>query len=654
MVMRETASILLDNKKAQPIIRIDLSSTPWSELLGCVLAEDVVMRGPGYPPYKASIMDGYAINTNEFSTKDAKRAASRSSWTHRVVDKVYAGGADLRSILKEEDGDQNLPTACYITTGAVVPEPYNCVVPVEECEVSPSTSKIRIEPTAELKPEIWVRPIGCDIAASSIVLPKGHTMDAVAIGLAKQSGAKYVVVRRRIKVGVLSTGNELINESIEDAFGKEKGKIPDVNRPVLLGMLSTGTFQNMCEPIDLGSVRDDDINAMVETVKAALDRCDLIITSGGVSMGETDIVERVLVNKCGGTLHFGRMHMKPGKPTTFVTVPRKVDGDDLVKLVFAQPGNPCSAAVCTQLLVGPCLELYFHGIDGKLSGETKEDHLDEIINSSHVHPEIEAKLTHDVKLDPKRPEYHRVILTRSISDSREVFDAHSTGVQRSSRLMSMRDAQGLMILPHVKGVKKVAHKGETYPVLLLNNRFDKEPVKIRDSIHLKKKTGEEMKVSVIEVKPSENSKDLPSKLDESCDEVHRALNSSGRDVVVVSKKSFSGPLDQLHSFVVEDTPKDVDLVVVSCVPFSGSFQYHLDVTNALRPKLSKVANSLALQARLGAAFQSPTTALFETVVGYLPQNGGAMVVCLHDDGLFGALSNVHSLISHGLRLARGT
>lgn len=662
-VMRETAEILLNNQKANPTVRISLSSAPWSTLLGCILDEDVVMNEPGYPPYNASIMDGYAIRTSEFSSEDAKIAstAKPDSWTHRVVDKVYAGGADIPTTLKDgDDNDDLLPSALYITTGAVVPGSYNCVVPIEECEVSSSTSKLRIAPSASLQHHKWIRPIGCDIPCSTIVLPKGHIMDPVAIGLAIQSGAEYIKVKRRIKVGVLSTGNELIVNNTNDLSQNEKGKIPDVNRPVLLSMLSTSTFQNTCEPIDLGTVRDDDMDAMVETVEAALDRCDVIITTGGVSMGETDIVERVLVDRCGGNLHFGRMHMKPGKPTTFVTVPRKVNGDNCIKLVFAQPGNPCSATVCSQLLVKPCIDLYFHGIDHdtfEANGIPREDQLDDIVNASFVHPEIVAKLSHDIKLDAKRPEYHRVVLMKSNDNAGETYEATSTGIQRSSRLISLRDAQGLMLLPHVKGLKTTARQGESYPVLLMNNTFGKEPVRIRDSIHLNRKNGKEMKVCVIELVPSNNMKDLSSKLDETCDEVHKALNVPESDsvIVVVSKRFFSDSLDKFYSFVVEETLDDVDLVVVSCVSFDGSFQYHLDVTNMLRQRLSKVAKSLSLQARLGAASQDPTTALFETVVGYVPNNkNGAMLVCVQDNGIGGALSNVRGLIKHGLRLARGS
>ena len=649
-VLRETAEILLNNQKPNPTLRLSLSSTPWSSVLGCVLDEDVVMQAPGYPPYNASIMDGYAINISNFSSEDASQAIP-DTWTHRVVDRVYAGDSGEKAT---EGQDDSLPSACYITTGAVVPDCYNCVVPVEECEVSESASMIRIKPTAVLQHHKWIRPVGCDIPESTIVLPKRHVMDPVAIGLAKQSFVEHITVKRRIKVGVLSTGNELITNDGQN----HKGKIPDVNRPVLLSMLSTSSFENTCEPIDLGTVRDDNLEAMVKTVEESLDRCDIIITTGGISMGETDIVERVLVHKLGGTLHFGRMHMKPGKPTTFVTIPCEVNGDKSVKLVFAQPGNPCSAVVCTRLLVGPCLDLLFQGFDHKTLGDkstTKEEQIDEIVNSSLVHPEIEAMLTHDIKLDAKRPEYHRVTLTRKMSNAGEVYEAVSTGVQRSSRLMSLRDAQGLMLLPHVKGIKSVAKRGEIYPVLLLNNAFAKESVPMRDSIHLRKDTGKELKVSVIQLVPAGalETDVLSSKLEKTCDEVHKALNVPGSTYrsVIMSKRTFSDSLEELKSFLSED---DIDLFVLSCVDVDGAFQYHLDATKVLRQELSKVGNSFSLQARMGAASQDPTTAVFETVAGYLPNKSGSMLVFVHENGVAGALSNTRSLITHGLRSARGS
>jgi len=403
-------------------------------------------------------------------------------------------------------------------------------------------------------------------------------------------------------------------------------------------------YGKCCEPVDLGMVRDDDVEAMTKTIQAGMDVCDVIITTG-VSMGETDIVEHVLVDKCGGTLQFGRMHMKPGKPTTFVTLPSRQD-DGAVKLVFAMPGNPVSATVCTQLLVKPCLELYFRGVDKAFSVTAETEQLEEIVEESFVHPEILARLAHDVKLDNKRPEYHRVQLAVSVDGT---YVASTTGVQQSSRLMSLRDAEGLMVLPHAHGVKTKAQEGESYPVLLLNNALGKEPVRIRDSIHLKK-PAKGVKIEVVEVVPADR-RDF-SKLEEICVKVQDALTGSkSGSASVVAKRIFSGSADELYSSIVDEFSKEADVIVVSCD--FDKFQFHLDVSNNLRKRLSKNAESLAMQARQGAASEDPKAALFEVVVGYVPEKQGAMLICVPDTAITGALREVRGLLKHGISLARG-
>jgi molybdenum cofactor synthesis domain-containing protein len=304
IVIRETARILLEQESEATKTLSSLS--PWNELMDQVLDKDVLMNEPGYPPYNASIMDGYAVRTDEF------QKSRDEGWTHQVLDKVYAGDEVAPKQQQDSGSRTDLPSAYYITTGAVIPNTCNCVVPIEECDVSEDKTRIRIHPTATIADQKWIRPIGCDIPAGSVVLPRGHYIDPVALGLLKQSGAESIRVKRKIVVGVLSTGNELIIGlgPKKDAKSQSAGKIPDVNRPILLSQFSS---YGICEAVDLGNERDDDVDAMAKTVEKSLETCDVIITTGGISMGETDIVEHVLVEKCGGKLHFGRMHMKPGK-----------------------------------------------------------------------------------------------------------------------------------------------------------------------------------------------------------------------------------------------------------------------------------------------------------------------------------------------------
>jgi molybdopterin molybdotransferase len=677
IVLEETVKIMYKNKKEEKLepSNYDVISlparSPWSTLLHCVLASNVVMEEPGYPNYNASIMDGYAIWIDPNDVDDDDN--DTSAWTHRIVDKVYAGrkqGGDSKMEQPQKEGDGNdtttlLPAAVYITTGAMVPDHCNCVVPIEDCLVSNDGKYLTIASSilATMKPQTWIRPMGCDIASGTVVLPKGHVIDPVAIGLILQSGVDTIQVKRKIQVGVLSTGNELIVDPNIAAAATTttttptgnivKGMIPDVNRPILLSLLST--YGNCCDPIDLGMVRDDSVEDMTKTVQNAIQQCDIIITTGGVSMGETDIVEQVLVERCGGSLHFGRMNMKPGKPTTFVTIP--VIDENRTVLVFAMPGNPVSATVCTQLLVKPCVDLYFYGLDKKIMDRydveeegTKSDAIKEIVEDCLIHPEVQAKLAHDIVLDEKRPEYHRVQLSLQEDGS---YQAISTGVQRSSRLMSLRDAEGLMVLPPVQGTKTKAFQGEEYPVLLLNNTHGKAPVQVRDSIHLKNNS-DAIKIAVVEVIPAQKNQE--SRLEDTCTQIENALSGSkSGKAVVVTKANFEDvSTENLYSLILKLCQVDVDLLVVSCASFEGDFPYHLSVSNALNQHLTKPAISLALQARQGAAAQHPQAALFEVVVGYIPGGkSGAMLICLPEIGVYGALSNVRGLLKHGLNLARG-
>jgi hypothetical protein len=180
-------------------------------------------------------------------------------------------------------------------------------------------------------------------------------------------------------------------------------------------------------------------------------------------------------------------------------------------------------------------------------------------------------------------------------------------------------------------------------------------VRVHDSIHLKKKMGP-MKIAVVEVLPAHKNQE--SKMEEICGQIENALSGSkSGNAVVVTKATFKDvSTENLYPLILKLLCQtDVDLVVVSCASFEGDFPHHLSVSNTLNKNLSKHAVSLALQARQGAAAQQPQAALFEVVVGYMPggKNIGAMLICLPEIGLQGALSNVRGLLKHGLNLARG-
>ena len=184
--------------------------------------------------------------------------------------------------------------------------------------------------------------------------------------------------------------------------------------------------------------------SLEEHLRKALRNVDVIVTSGGVSMGELDLLKPTLERSLGGTIHFGRVNMKPGKPTTFATVPLKTnDGNPATKLVFSLPGNPASALVTSHLFVLPSLQ-YSSGKQGP-----------------HGLPRVKVQLEEDVRCDPKRPEYHRVSMTYGPNG---LLHATSTGGQRSSKVTSLKRANGLLCLP----VKEwTAPRGEIVDALLM-------------------------------------------------------------------------------------------------------------------------------------------------------------------------------------------
>jgi len=193
-----------------------------------------------------------------------------------------------------------------------------------------------------------------------------------------------------------------------------------------------------CVAIDCGIAKDT-MEDLQSKVTKALNEVDVLITTGGVSMGELDLMQPLLQKI--GQIHFGRVLMKPGKPLTFATV----EVNQRKKLVFGLPGNPVSTMVTFFLVCAPALR--------KLAGF-----------SNPYFPEVQAKTTQPLDLDPERPEYHRCVL----SWGKDGFIAESTGKQTSSRLLSMRSANALLKLPQTKGILPV---GSTVTAICLTTNF---------------------------------------------------------------------------------------------------------------------------------------------------------------------------------------
>jgi gephyrin len=233
-------------------------------------------------------------------------------------------------------------------------------------------------------------------------------------------GEVSVPVFPRPKVALLSTGDELV----DPGQPLRPGQIRDSNRATLHAVVTAAGGK----PVDLGIARDDRAD-LAARIDAGLAVADVLVTSGGVSMGELDYVKSIL--ETAGEVHFGRLRMKPGKPLTFATV--AVEGRQ--RLVFGLPGNPVSSLVTFYLLGVPALR--------KLAG-WPDPHL----------RRIRVYLAQPLPLDSYRPEYHRAMLAwdATVENGRGGLVAHSTGNQASSRLLSMRSANALLELPQGDGI----------------------------------------------------------------------------------------------------------------------------------------------------------------------------------------------------------
>jgi molybdenum cofactor synthesis domain-containing protein len=284
--------------------------------LGCVLAS-AVLSDEAVPPFANTAMDGFAVQA-----ADTANAPVRL----QIVGTLAAGEAPSAKV--------GAGQAIRIMTGAPVPEGADAIVPVEVTEAD--GDEVEIKEAA--RPGAHVRPAGEDIAVGQEVFPAGTVLGPGHRGVLASIGVDQVEVLPRVRVGVLSTGDELVEGGGELA----PGQIRDSNRHTLLALCRQSGF----EAVDLGIAADDEL-VIEAAVKRGIETCDAIVTSGGVSMGDFDYVKVVLDRLSGGGMRWMQVAIKPAKPLAFGTV----NGTP----VFGLPGNPVSSMVSFELFARPGL-----------------------------------------------------------------------------------------------------------------------------------------------------------------------------------------------------------------------------------------------------------------------------------------------------------
>ncbi|KAI4689969.1 uncharacterized protein J4E84_004150 [Alternaria hordeiaustralica] len=422
LAVEDALKLISEQTPAAAVLKVPVDM----RLSGSVLAEDVKAT-ESVPAFRASIVDGYAVKI------PATGKFEKGTYPVSIISHAQPG----------EVKELNEGEIARITTGAPLPPGADAVVMVEDTVLKSLTEDGKEEKeieilTDEIKPNENVREVGSDVKEGEIILKKGEGVTVVGgeFGLLASVGTTEVSIYKKPVVGVLSTGDEIIPHNREGPL--RLGEVRDTNRPTLI----TAARSHRFEVIDLGIVSDKP-GTLEQSLRDAMRKCDVIITSGGVSMGELDLLKPTIERSLGGTIHFGRVNMKPGKPTTFATVPVKDnDGKPVTKSIFSLPGNPASAVVCFHLFVLPAL------------------HQQAGIKPLGL-PRIRVILDEDVRMDKGRPEYHRALV---VTKEDGLLYASSTGGQRSSRIGSFRGANALLCMPQGEGSLK---KGEKVEALLM-------------------------------------------------------------------------------------------------------------------------------------------------------------------------------------------
>jgi molybdopterin molybdotransferase len=361
------------------------SAAQLASVAGLGLAEDVVSRVDS-PPFDKSMMDGYAVRATDVQS---------AGTTLRVLGELTAGRAF--------EGRVGAGESLRIMTGAPIPPGADAIIRLEDTDGG--TAQVRVNIGA-VRPELNIIRKGQNLRTGEVVLSRGRRLRPADVAMLAELGCGMVSVHRRARAAVLATGDELVPPG--EPLGP--GQICTSNELLLLAQLRGWG----CDAAGLGIARDTE-DHLRERIAAGLDR-DVMLLTGGVSMGSLDLVPKVLTD-LGVRQVFHKVHMKPGKPMWFGI--RDNPASARRTLIFALPGNPVSTMVCSELFVRPAL--------AKLAGSEQP-----------IPRRITARLSRDHRFRDERPTYFPAWLAvsgdgvtvtptawRGSSDVRSTVDANS-------------------------------------------------------------------------------------------------------------------------------------------------------------------------------------------------------------------------------------
>lgn len=385
------------------------------------LSDPIEIKSPmNCPPFRASIKDGYAVKS---SSKSKKRF---------VIGNISAG----EKIIQNDFADNE----CFkINTGAAVPKFADAIVQVEDTKLigkEADGSEHEIELLQLPKPNCDIREIGSDMKMGELLFKTNGMMSVAEKTILASVG--FVSTQKMPRIAIISTGDELVDP--KDGELRE-GQIYDSNSTMLRLLLEKFGFS-----VKFMEIAKDDYSSLKRTVESAMVNCDVIISSGGVSMGDKDFV-KPLMKELGFEIHFGRVNMKPGKPMTFASTAETA--------YFALPGNPVSAFVTFHIFVLPALRWMCGFPEAKCKL-----------------PVINAILKKDKYVLDSRPEYARARIGYSLS--RGLYYAFVPDNQMSSRLASLINADVLLHLPEATTKNPSVNHGYKMQATVLSQHFISE------------------------------------------------------------------------------------------------------------------------------------------------------------------------------------